>query len=213
MPPGETPERFDLLLDMFAQSPGIIEDYDKLRQSTFIDPCTREAFRNRVQSLIDRVHAWFRDIPWTCTLDPAFIKNSQGQLPDEPMDCVSLAVCYAVLICLIQPCNCLQINIIPEQDHLASNNKDPSRTEYLALEICRFSKCALRGGDSASLALLLIYPLQIAWFCLQGTPGNLHPVREIMDFAIADSHGFELGRMRQWNESHLEQGRYGFMYR
>ncbi|RGP76695.1 hypothetical protein FLONG3_5135 [Fusarium longipes] len=213
MPPGETPKKFDLLLDMFAQSPGIIEDYDKLRKVTFIDDCTRAAFRNRVQSLIDRIHAWFRDMPWTCTTDPAFLTNSQGQLPNDPMDCVSLAVCHAVLVCLIQPCTCFQIDIIPQHDHFKSNNEEPARTEYLAHEICRFSKWALRNGDSASLALLLIYPLQIAWYCLQGTPEKLNPVREIMDLGIADSHGFELGRMRQWNESHLEQGRYGFMYR
>ncbi|GKU09719.1 hypothetical protein FLAG1_08910 [Fusarium langsethiae] len=210
MPRGETPEKFDLLLDMFAQFPGIIEDYDRLRKSTFIDPGTREAFRQRLQSLINGIHAWLRDMPWICTPDPTLRETSQGQLPDDPMDCASLAVCYAILLCLIQPCDCLRINIIPEHNHY---NVDPARVEFLTQEICRFSKWALRGGDSANLALLLIYPLQIAWFFLQKTPEKLDPVRKNLDLAIADSHGFELGRMREWNELNLEQGRYGFMYK
>ncbi|KAL6916857.1 hypothetical protein FSHL1_008469 [Fusarium sambucinum] len=210
IPQGETPEKFDLLLDMFAQFPGIIEDYDRLRKSTFIHPDTREAFRQRVQSLIDRIHAWLRNIPWICTLDPTTRENSQGQLPDDPMDCASLAVCYAILLCLIQPCDCLKINIIPDHDQY---NVDPARIDFLTLEICRFSSWALRGGDTANLALLLIYPLQITWFFLQGTPEKLHRVRENLDLGIADTHGFELGRMREWNELNLEQGRYGFMYK
>ncbi|WXC60107.1 hypothetical protein SNK03_005963 [Fusarium graminearum] len=211
VPPGETPEKFDLLLDLFAQFPGIVDDYDRLRKSTFIDTGKREAFKQRVRLLIDRIHAWLRNIPWTCTLDPAIRENSQRQLPDDPMDCASLAVCYAVLLCLIQPCACLQINIIPEYDHY---NVDPARIEFLTFEICRFSKKALQGGgDSAGLALLLIYPLQISWYFLQATPEKLDQVRENLDSSIADSHGFELGRVREWSELNLEQGRYGFMYK
>lgn len=208
------PERFDLLLDIFAHIPRLIEEALKLHQSNTTGPHILATLRQQVQSVMDRMHGWIRDIPWICSLDPTYPPRNQGHLPDDSMDCVSLSICYAILLSFSQVCDSVHVNIFPEYGSPSPINSDPMyRTKYLASEICRFSGCALRGEDSANLALLLIYPLQIAWWCLQTTAQDLLHIKEIMDLAIADSYGFELGRMRQWDEPGLEQGRYGFLYK
>lgn len=129
------------------------------------------------------------------------------------MECVALAISYAMLLCLVQPCEYLGISLFPESSMEATSNIDQnSKNKFLALEICRFANWALRGQASASYALLLVYPLQIAWFCVQNSEEDLRNVRVIMNSVVADSYGFELGRMRHWDETSLDQGRYGFLY-
>ncbi|KAF4970314.1 hypothetical protein FSARC_2634 [Fusarium sarcochroum] len=212
-PDGDEPERIDLLYDIFAQSPGIVQDYDDLRQLTCASLSETETLRQRVQSVIDRLHAWLQGVPWICVPDPALRESNSMPLPDDPMDCVAMAVGYAMLLCLVQPCEYLQVALIGNHAADLVPNKDmASTTKFLALEICRFATWALRGEGSANYALSLVYPLQIAWFCLQNSEDDLCSVRGIMNSVVADSHGFELGRMRHWDESSLDQGRYGFLY-
>ncbi|KAF9766904.1 hypothetical protein IL306_000595 [Fusarium sp. DS 682] len=165
LPEGATPDKYDILYDIFAQPPGIIEDYDNIRTSDVVDLVVVEVLRQRTQSLIDRLHAWYREMPWICTTDPAMRENSGNPLPDDPMECVALAISYAMILCLVQPCEYLGIELIPKDNSGTSSDADyNSRHKFLALEICRFANWALRGEDSASYALLLVYPLQIAWF-------------------------------------------------
>ncbi|KAF4450457.1 hypothetical protein F53441_6456 [Fusarium austroafricanum] len=209
MPEGAAPDKIDILYDLFAQSPGIIADYDLIRQPG-VDPSAQEILRSRTQLLINQTHAWIRNIPWICTTDPLLRENNTIPPPDDPMDCVALAVCYGMLLCLVQPCEYLGIPLIPssggEMEDLAVTNK------ILALDICRFANRALRGEGSTNFALMLVYPLQIAWFCLQHSEEDLSAIRGIMNSVVADSHGFEVGRIRHWDESSLDQGRYGFLY-
>ncbi|KAF4345022.1 hypothetical protein FBEOM_896 [Fusarium beomiforme] len=154
-PEGATPDKFDILYDIFAQPPGIVEDYDNIRKSDVVDPAAAEVLRSRTQLLIDRLHAWYRNIPWICTTNPTMRENSGIPLPDDPMDCVALAVSYAMILCLVQPCEYLGVELIPEDNSGISSDVDPnSRNKFLALEICRFANWALRGEDSASYALL-----------------------------------------------------------
>ncbi|KAH7220104.1 hypothetical protein BKA60DRAFT_596407 [Fusarium oxysporum] len=213
LPEGEAPDKIDILYDIFAQPPGIIADYDNIRKASVTDPVAVEVLRNRTQSLIDKLHEWYRDMPWVCTTDPTMREHSGIPLPDDPMECVALAISYAMLLCLVQPCEYLGISLFPESSMEATSNIDQnSKNKFLALEICRFANWALRGQASASYALLLVYPLQIAWFCVQNSEEDLRNVRVIMNSVVADSYGFELGRMRHWDETSLDQGRYGFLY-
>ncbi|KAF5533030.1 hypothetical protein FMEXI_12113 [Fusarium mexicanum] len=213
LPEGETPDKIDILYDIFAQPPGIVADYDNIRNASVTDPVAVEVLRNRTQSLIDKLHEWYRDMPWVCTTDPFMRENCGIPLPDDPMECVALAISYAMILCLVQPCEYLGISLFPENSMEGTSNIDQdSKNKFLALEICRFANWALRGQASASYALLLVYPLQIAWFCVQNSEEDLRNVRVIMNSVVADSYGFELGRMRHWDETSLDQGRYGFLY-
>ncbi|KAG4257450.1 hypothetical protein FPRO03_04460 [Fusarium proliferatum] len=193
LPEGETPDKIDILYDIFAQPPGIIADYDNIRKASVTDPAAVEVLRNRTQLLIDKLYKWYRDMPWVCTTDPVTRGNSGIPLPDDPMECVALAISYAMLLCLVQPCEYLDIPLFPENNMEATSNIDQnSKNKFLALEICRFANWALRGQASASYALL---------------EEDLRNVRVIMNSVVADSYGFELGRMRHWDETSLDEGR------
>jgi hypothetical protein len=203
MPEGEEPDEMIGLSDLFAQCPGIIADYDELLKTTPVDTVALEALRNRTQSIIDQAHAWFRIVPWICTTDP--VLRESISLPKDPMKSVALTVSHAMLLCLAQPCEYLQISLTRE------DNTDVAATiKFLAREICRIADWALRVHSSADIALVLIFPLQIAWFCLRNSKEDLCSIRGIMNSVVADSHGFELGRIRYWDPSSLGQGRVGF---
>ncbi|KAF4956957.1 hypothetical protein FGADI_3369 [Fusarium gaditjirri] len=193
LPEGESPDKIDILYDIFAQPPGIVADYDSIRKAEVTDPVAVEVLRIRTQALIDKLYEWYHDMPWVCTTDPAMRENRGIPLPDDQMECVALAISYAMLLCLVQPCEYLGISPFPEDSRESSSNIDQnSKTKFLALEICRFANWALRGQASASYALL---------------EEELRNVRVIMNSVVADSYGFELGRMRHWDESSLDQGR------
>ncbi|KAF5022644.1 hypothetical protein F66182_5320 [Fusarium sp. NRRL 66182] len=207
MPQGETPDKIDLLHDILAHSPGIVHEYDNVRRRGCRNSSAAKALRQRVQSLIDRVHDWLESMPWACLPNLGEINTP---LPDDPMDCVALAICYAMLICLYQPCQYLSVPLTPDDcADIVSN------TNFLSMEICRLSNWALGSQESANFALLLVYPLQIAWFCLKDAPMSQIEqcnIQSIMDGVVADCHGFELGRVRCWGALSLDNGQSGFLF-
>lgn len=212
VPEGEAPERIDLLYDIFAQTPGIVYDYDQLRQRPCRNSFATRFLRQRVQSVIDRFHIWLQAVPWECI--PCSDDDKDGQSsPDDPMDCVALALAYAMLLCLAQPCEFVGVTLIENENTGPEfNSANLFSNKFLALDICRFAERVLQGQESANLALFLIYPLQIAWFYLQTNKADLTRIRGIMNSAVADGHGFEIGRMRHKHEFGLDQGRHGFLF-
>ncbi|KAH7233489.1 hypothetical protein BKA59DRAFT_517920 [Fusarium tricinctum] len=205
MPEGEEPDEMIRLSDIFAQCPGIIADYDELHKTTPVDAVALEALRNRTQAIIDRAHAWFQIVPWICTQDTAL--RETVSLPKDPMKSVALTVAHAMLLCLAQPCEYLQISLTRED-----NTGVAATIKFLAREICRIADWALHVHSSADIALILIFPLQIAWFCLRNSKEDLCSIRGIMNSVVADSHGFEIGRMRHWDPDIFGQGRVGFLH-
>ncbi|KAF4974628.1 hypothetical protein FZEAL_8487 [Fusarium zealandicum] len=207
IPEGETPERIDVLYDIFAQVPGIVQDFDAIRQGTNMAPSTPNALRQHVQSVVDRIHDWLHDFGWDC--DPGSDLKS-GILPPhiDPTDSAALALCYAMLLCLSDPCQYLDVALVPNRPLPIDG---PSVIHFLASEISQFAGAALRGEGSTNLALFLIYPLQIACFFLQNSESAVCRVQGIMDSVVADSCGFEMGRRRDWDDTNLDQGIHGFV--
>ncbi|KAI8711177.1 Zn(2)-C6 fungal-type domain-containing protein [Fusarium sp. LHS14.1] len=212
LPEGEAPEKIDLLYDIFAETPGIVYDYDQLRQRSCQNSFATRFLRQRVQSVIDRFHARLQTVPWNCS--PCSDHDKDGQFPpDDPMNCVALALSYTMLLCLVQPCEFLGLALIRDENTGTElQSGDPFAYKFLALDICRFAEKVLQGQESANLALFLMYPLQIAWFYLQTNNADLTRIRGIMNSAVAGGHGFEIGRMRHKDEFGLDQGRHGFLF-
>ncbi|EEU35755.1 uncharacterized protein NECHADRAFT_94769 [Fusarium vanettenii 77-13-4] len=180
LPEGEAPERIDLLYDIFAQTPGIVYDYDELRQRPRRNSFATRFLRQRVQSVIDRFHAWLQTVPWRFI--PCSDHNDAQSPPDDAMDCVALALSYAMLLCLVQPCEFLGVALIGDENTGTELESDDSFAyKFLALDICRFAEKVLQGQESANLALFLIYPLQIAWFYLQTNEADLTRIRGMMN--------------------------------
>ncbi|KAF4471362.1 hypothetical protein FALBO_1721 [Fusarium albosuccineum] len=212
LPEGEKPERIDLLYDIFAQTPGIVHDYVDLSQRSRPNSFATRFLRQRVQSVVDQSHAWLRTVPWICVPNLDYGKDNMA-LPEDPMDCVAIALCYAMLLCLAQPCEYLDVALFSSDSSDTNLQSDgTSATKFLALDICKFAERALQGHESANFALFLIYPLQIAWFYLQSSKSDLTHIRGLMNSVVADSHGFEIGRMRHWDEWSLDQGSHGFLF-
>lgn len=110
------------------------------------------------------------------------------------MDCVAISLCYAILLCLAQPCDFLAVALTPrETTDLAFASDRALVSKFLALEICRFADSALKGQESSIFALFLICPLQIAWFCLRTSETDLTHIRGLMNSVVADTHGLRLG--------------------
>lgn len=207
-PDGATHSPLDFLLDIFADVPSILHDSDRLLESG-VGVATEdfEALRYRTQSVLTQLHEWPRHLTQHLSPSPEDPAHVTDLPPQMPCDAVSLAICNAVLLCLIQQSKMLSLPLFPEGAHgLTPNQSSPpsnntcESSKALAVEICHLATSALRGEKSMGMAFALIFPLQIASCHLEPFTPEATRLEGIMDCVVGETHGIEMGRRRDWGD-------------
>jgi hypothetical protein len=71
----------------------------------------------------------------------------------------------------------------------------------IATEICQLAASCLGHESHSTESLLFIFPLQIASMNFETGSAEEKGAEEIMNGVIAGTHGFEIGRRREWKAS------------
>lgn len=188
-----------------AEVPGILHDFDmlcKTKEST--DQAKSAALRCRTQTVIQSANTWMQLIPRAETSDPECYLDDLSKFlnisPPSSADAASLAFCYAMLLCLSDPCDTLHLSIIPtapNHDNPIENNAKVKK--LLAVEIGHLTtSAALRLDGLSTPAFFFIFPLQIARYHISPGSPEQERLKGLMD-SVADDHGFEMGRMQDWD--------------
>lgn len=201
-----------------AQVPGLFHDMDDLtRSDKFFKSPIYIALRNQVKQILCRLYDWPAQILQCSNLDNTNrYLHCEGNgvvdiplLPQNQAVAAAVAICYATILSLATATDffdlplCLPSITVPSafRSHDQSMGGSPPKAEVrktLACEICHLATAALRGEQSTSTAFFFIFSLQVAHQHLPpNTPEGMR-LEGLLDFVIAEKHGFETGRTREW---------------
>lgn len=129
--------------------------------------------------------------------------------PKNPAIAAALAISYATILSLATatdyfnlPLHLPSISNPPSREDQSTETCDPVHKAHvrktLACEICHLATATLRGEQSTSTAFFFIFSLQVAHQHLPpNTPEGMR-LEGLLDSVIAEKHGFETGRTREW---------------
>jgi len=193
---------FEVLLDIFAEVPGILHDLDILRLQAGRASIAASALRHRTQTVLQALHTW---------RGPCQHEHERCALPSDKADRFALAIHHPILLCLSEPSRALLLPLLGTSgaesgpadrfDCGEDTAWEPDGAEGgLAMDICALAHVILRDGGSTALAFFLIFPLQMAsQHLVRGSPQACW-VANMMDTLVADNFGLELGRSRDWTD-------------
>ncbi|KAJ4244766.1 hypothetical protein NW762_014343 [Fusarium torreyae] len=189
----------DVLHDIFAHVPGHLHDMDRVERDE-VDADFIGDLRLRVESTLTALHRWelFYQHPRPLT---GYLPNaaSSNLILHSVKDKSLLALQRAIILCMSGLCALLDIPLIPDIP-AALNTRQKVKTA-IAVEICQLATSCVGHESPTTGPLLFIFPLQIA--SMNFEPGSFEERRaeEIMNEVIAGTHGFEIGRRREWRNS------------
>ncbi|KAF4455793.1 hypothetical protein F53441_1992 [Fusarium austroafricanum] len=109
-----------------------------------------------------------------------------------------LALQRAIILCMSGLCALLKIPLVAEIPAVLENRHAVKTA--IASEICELATSCV-GHTHSTEPLLFIFPLQIASMNFETGSQEEKMAEEIMNGVIADTHGFEIGRRREWKTS------------
>jgi hypothetical protein len=206
----------DELQDILCDLPGFLEDIDKI-MTWNPDELGREefitAFCSRVFATLETLYSWRWD--WelnfpnsTYLISPSDL-DPVTPLPLPPSPFKSIIWCTsphraaelmnynAIRLIATRTLEMAGVQIdIPSSDLPVSDPLLPMEgTRHdVAVEICRMADYHLHAFHQSSGAFMLIFPLNVAHLHLNDDSGDIKPWLEAVMSAVADLHGFELGR-------------------
>lgn len=201
-----------------AAVPGLFHDMDYLTHiDKFSESPLYTILRNQAQRILSDLYEWPHYLSQCTELDKTNrpIESDEADEPDIPLPpknpaiAAALAIFYATILSLATATDYFDLPL-----YLPSITNHPSRTDQpaaacdpvkkvrvrrtLACEICHLATAALRGEQSTSTAFFFIFSLQVAHQHLPpNTPEGLR-LEGLLDSVIAEKHGFETGRTREW---------------
>lgn len=201
-----------------ADVPGLFHDMDHLNQ---LDKLNRSeaylAHRGQASQLLSALHDWPREVMQSNDINEGHQLGNTRDMSDSNMflppknQAVSaaLAICYATILSLATATDYFDLPLhLPSISTMASKRGpddsacDSAQKAYvrktLACEICHLATATLRGEQSTSTAFFFIFSLQVAYQHLHSdTPEGMR-LEGLLDSVIAEKHGFETGRTREW---------------
>ena len=186
-----------------AEVPGLFHDMDQL---DYVAAKTSKT--NSYVALRDRAARLLRELcDWPSTvLDDG--DEAAGLPPKTQAVAAALAKCYASILSLATATDYFDLPLLTptnlrsgadESEELALQKSHKFAVRrLLACEICHIGTATLKGKQCTSTAFFFIFSLQVAHAHLDPqTPEGMR-LEGLLDFVIADKHGFESGRTRKW---------------
>ncbi|KAF5669966.1 hypothetical protein FHETE_4649 [Fusarium heterosporum] len=179
-PPDVPKTASDALHDIFAWVPGQLHDMDRVEQGE----CDGNTFNNlwqRVETTLSDLEDWEQFHHHPRPLTNLSTSNFMHSIRDKAL----LALQRAVIL-----------SEIPA----ALEDQQAVKT-VIANEICQLATSCIGHKTSGTEPLLFIFPLQIASMNFERGSMDERRADKVMNEVIAGTHGFEIGRRREWRPS------------
>ncbi|KAL7755104.1 hypothetical protein ACKLNR_014861 [Fusarium oxysporum f. sp. zingiberi] len=188
----------DALHDIFARVPGQLHDMDRVQRGE-VDNEFFEELRQRVETTLSDLEDWeqFYQHPRPLTGSP--LTSTQDSTSHPVRHKALLALQRAIILCMTGLCNFFNIPLVAEIPSILEDRKVVRKA--IATEICQLAASCLGHESHSTESLLFIFPLQIASMNFENGSAEEKGAEEIMNGVIAGTHGFEIGRRREWKAS------------
>ncbi|KAG5794097.1 hypothetical protein H9Q69_006839 [Fusarium xylarioides] len=190
----------DVLHDIFARLPGQLHDMDRVERGEVDNECFEE-LRQRVETTLSDLEDWeqFYQHPRSLTGSP--LTSTQESTSHPVRHKAHLALQRAIILCMTGLCAFFNIPLVAEIPALLEDQKVVRKA--IATEICQLAASCLGHESHTTESLLFIFPLQIASMNFEKDSAEEKGAEEIMNGVIAGTHGFEIGRRREWKTSSI----------
>ncbi|KAL5590714.1 hypothetical protein FOBRF1_014271 [Fusarium oxysporum] len=188
----------DALHDIFARVPGQLHDMDRVQRGE-VDNEFFEELRQRVETTLSDLEDWeqFYQHPRPLTGSP--LTSTQDGTSHPVRHKALLALQRAIILCMTGLCTFFNIPLVAEIPSILEDRKVVRKA--IATEICQLAASCLGHESHSTESLLFIFPLQIASMNFETGSAEEKGAEEIMNGVIAGTHGFEIGRRREWKAS------------
>ncbi|RKK10332.1 hypothetical protein BFJ68_g4695 [Fusarium oxysporum] len=188
----------DALHDIFARVPGQLHDMDRVQRGE-VDNEFFEELRQRVETTLSDLEDWeqFYQHPRPLTGSP--LTSTQDSTSHPVKHKALLALQRAIILCMTGLCTFFNIPLVAEIPSILEDRKVVRKA--IATEICQLAASCLGHESHSTESLLFIFPLQIASMNFETGSAEEKGAEEIMNGVIAGTHGFEIGRRREWKAS------------
>ncbi|EXA35406.1 hypothetical protein FOVG_13497 [Fusarium oxysporum f. sp. pisi HDV247] len=188
----------DALHDIFARVPGQLHDMDRVQRGE-VDNEFFEELRQRVETTLSDLEDWeqFYQQPRPLTSSP--LTSTQDSTSHPVRHKALLALQRAIILCMTGLCTFFNIPLVAEIPSILEDRKLVRKA--IATEICQLAASCLGHESHSTESLLFIFPLQIASMNFETGSAEEKGAEEIMNGVIAGTHGFEIGRRREWKAS------------
>ncbi|EWY81261.1 hypothetical protein FOYG_15537 [Fusarium oxysporum NRRL 32931] len=188
----------DALHDIFARVPGQLHDMDRVQRGE-VDNEFFEELRQRVETTLSDLEDWeqFYQHPRPLTGSP--LTSTQDSTSHPVRHKALLALQRAIILCMTGLCTFFNIPLVAEIPSILEDRKVVRKA--IATEICQLAASSLGHESHSTESLLFIFPLQIASMNFETGSAEERGAEEIMNGVIAGTHGFEIGRRREWKAS------------
>ncbi|EXL69285.1 hypothetical protein FOPG_14741 [Fusarium oxysporum f. sp. conglutinans race 2 54008] len=188
----------DALHDIFARVPGQLHDMDRVQRGE-VDNEFFEELRQRVETTLSDLEDWeqFCQHPRPLTGSP--LTSTQDSTSHPVRHKALLALQRAIILCMTGLCTFFNIPLVAEIPSILEDRKVVRKA--IATEICQLAASCLGHESHSTESLLFIFPLQIASMNFETGSAEEKGAEEIMNGVIAGTHGFEIGRRREWKAS------------
>ncbi|KAF4333357.1 hypothetical protein FBEOM_12820 [Fusarium beomiforme] len=186
----------DALHDIFARVPGQLHDMDRVqrgeRNGDFVDD-----LRKRVETTLADLEDWeqFNQHPRPLTGSPSN-PTTQDISSHQVRHKALLALQRAIILCMTGLCTFFNIPLVAEIPAIFEDGQVIKRA--IASEICQLAASCIGHESNSTESLFFIFPLQISSMNFETGSLEEKGAEEIMNGVIAGSHGFEIGRRREW---------------
>ncbi|KAM0214240.1 hypothetical protein ACHAQI_003864 [Fusarium lateritium] len=183
---------------MFARVPGQLYDMDCVERDE-VDGEFISDLRQRVETTLSDLEDWeqfhHHPRPLSGLSSPAL--SSAHSTTDKTL----LALQRAIILCMSGLCALLNIPLVAEMP-VAFEDSQAVRTA-IASEIYQLATSCVEHTTLGTEPLLFIFPLQIASMNFEKGSVEERRADEVMNEVIAGTHGFEIGRRREWKTSRI----------
>ncbi|EXL92604.1 hypothetical protein NOF04DRAFT_15731 [Fusarium oxysporum II5] len=188
----------DALHDIFARVPGQLHDMDRVQRGE-VDNEFFEELRQRVETTLSDLEDWeqFYQHPRPLTGSP--LTSTQDSTSHPVRHKALLALQRAIILCMTGLCTFFNIPLVAEIPSILEDRKVVRKA--IATEICQLAASCLGHESHSTESLLFIFPLQIASMNFETGSAEEKGAEKIMNGVIAGTHGFEIGRRREWKAS------------
>ncbi|KAM0250839.1 hypothetical protein ACHAP5_002056 [Fusarium lateritium] len=155
--------------------------------------------RQRVETTLSDLEDWeqFHHHPRPLTGLSSPTLNSAHSTRDKTL----LALQRAIILCMSGLCALLDIPLVAEIP-AAFEDRQAVKTA-IASEIYQLATSCVGHTTLGTEPLLFIFPLQIASMNFEKGSVEERRADEVMNEVIAGTHGFEIGRRREWRTSRI----------
>ncbi|KAJ9414463.1 hypothetical protein FOXG_12366 [Fusarium oxysporum f. sp. lycopersici 4287] len=188
----------DALHDIFARVPGQLHDMDRVQRGK-VDNEFFEELRQRVETTLSDLEDWEQFYQHPRPLTGSLLTSTQDSTSHPVRHKALLALQRAIILCMTGLCIFFNIPLVAEIPSILEDRKVVRKA--IATEICQLAASCLGHESHSTESLLFIFPLQIASMNFETGSAEEKGAEEIMNGVIAGTHGFEIGRRREWKAS------------